>query len=189
MEIEVFGAYTAFHSGKSLGPTTEARCDDLLRFLEKWLDCDQREHALLWDLIRHELALAKLRKLETTAKPSSRAASKMKSLSSVPHVRGELVLHEMRSDPRLVEEVLRKKKPSFDRIPLDSFYFGYWRFNGEDIYVIELDALSFSILSAINGKRSVAALSDLLGASRRPPQILLNAFANLATIGIITFDG
>src|ERR1051325_1267801 len=66
LEIEIFGAYAAFHAGKSFGPTVQERIDELSYFLEQWLDFDKREHALLWDLIRHEAALARLRKLETT---------------------------------------------------------------------------------------------------------------------------
>ena len=85
LEIDVFGAYSTFHADRSFGPTVQARSDDLLLFLEQWLDFDKREHALLWDLIRHELALARLRKLETTAAQPQRTLRLRGKNESVLH--------------------------------------------------------------------------------------------------------
>ena len=186
LEIEVFGAYASFHAGQSFGPTAQKRIDDLLRFLEQWLDFDKREHALLWDLIRHEVALARLRKLEVTTDDS--VVQSRPRASSVPRVRGEIVLHEMRSDPRLVETLLQQKQPKLERASLGKFYFCYWRVNPEDLYVLEMDALSFHLVSTINGQRSAAELSHLLTGTRKPPKGLLNSLAELATVGIIAFD-
>jgi len=191
LEIEVFGAYASFHGAGSFSPTVQARIDDLLLFLEQWLDFDRREHALLWDLIRHEAALARLHKLEiftespndgcTVVKKSPRAAS-------VPRIRGDIILCKMRSDPRVLEALLRQPKPKLDRVPLDEFYFGYWCLQAEDLYVLELDALSFYLLSTIDGKRSARELSRLLG---DPPKLatgFLKSLAELAAVGIISFD-
>ena len=186
LEIEVFGAYASFHAGKSFGPTVQERIDDLLRFLGQWLDFDKREHALLWDLIRHEVALARLRKLELTTDGS--VVQRRPRASSVPRVRGEIILHDMRSDPRLVETLLQQKQPKLERAPLGKFYFCYWRVNAEDLYVLEMDALSFHLLSTINGKRSAAELSHLLTGTRKLPKGLLNSLAELAAVGIIACD-
>ena len=178
LEIEVFGAYASFHAGKSFGSTTQERIDELLFFLEQWLDFDKREHVLLWDLIRHEVALARLRRLEITTDGSV--------ARNRPRVRGEIVLHEMRSDPRVVETLLQQKKPKLERATLGKFCFCYWR--AEDLYILEMDALSFHLLSTINGKRSVAELSHLLTGTRKPPRGLLNSLAELARIGIVAFE-
>jgi hypothetical protein len=182
LEIEVFGGYASFHAGQSFGPTVEARIDDLLGFLEHWLDFDKREHALLWDLIRHEVALARLRKVEGT---TDSVVQRRLRASKVPRVVGDVILHEMRSDPRTIETLLQQKKPGLERVPLGAFYFCYWRLKAQEIYVLELDALSFHLLSAIDGKRSAAELSDLLTGFRRPPKGLLNSLAELEAVGIV----
>jgi len=95
----------------------------------------------------------------------------------------------MRSDPRAVETLLRQKNPKLEQAPLGSFYFCYWCLNADELYVIELDALSYYILSTINGERSVAELSYLLTATRKPAKGFLDSLAELASVGIITFDG
>ena len=182
LEIEVFGAYASFHAGKSFAPTVQERIDELSYFLEQWLDFDKREHALLWDLIRHEVALARLRKLDITA-DNSMVQGRPRA-SSMPRVRGEIILHEMRSDPRTVETLLQQKNPKLKRAPLGEFYFCYWR--AEDLYVLEMDALSFHLLSTIDGKRSAAELSHLLTGGCKTP--LLNSLAELAAVGIIAFE-
>ncbi len=185
LEIDVFGAYASFRSGESFGPTTQSRSDELLLFLEQWLDFDKREHALLWDLIRHELALARLRKLEISSEAQGIARSLVRA-SSVPRVRGEIILHEMRSDPRVVETQLQQKNPRLKRVPLDTFNFCYWRL--EDVYILELDALSFYLLSMIDGKRTAAELSCLLGGKRKLAKGFVNSFAELAAVGILSAD-
>jgi hypothetical protein len=186
LEIEVFGAYASSHAGKSFGPTVEVRINDLLLFLEQWLDFDKREHALLWDLIRHEVALSRLRKLETTM--DADVVQRRVRASSVPRVRGEIVLHEMRSDPGVVEALLQQKNPKLERASLGEFYFCYWRVNADDLYVLELDALSFHLLSTIDGKRSAAELSRLLTGTRKPAKGLLSSLAELAAVGVIACD-
>ena len=191
LEIEVFGAYASFHAVESFGPTVQQRIDDLLLFLEQWLDFDKHEHAILWDLIRHEVALARLRPLEIITDSLNDVCSTAQSRphdSSVPRVRGEVILYEMRSDPRVVETLLRQKNPRLERVPLGKFYFCYWRRNTEDLFVVELDALGFYLLSTIDGKRSAAELSQLLGAARKVPKGILNSLAELAAVGIIAFE-
>ena len=191
LEIEVFGDYATFQAGKNLGPTVQARIDDLLLFLEQWLDFDKREHALLWDLIRHDLALARLRKLETTTDSPDQDGSVVQRrprASRVPRVSGDVIAHEMRSDPRTIEMLLRQKKPRLERVPSGDFYFCYWRRKADEIYVLELDALSFHLLSAIDGKRSAAELSELLTGARKPPKGLLNSLAELAAVGVVAFE-
>src|SRR5215510_13320775 len=70
MEIEVFGAYATHkaRAGTRYAPTIEGRIVELVDFLRGWLDFEKREHALLWDVIRHEAALAQLRERRTSLK-------------------------------------------------------------------------------------------------------------------------
>ena len=189
LEIEVFGAYATFHAAKNFGPTVQARIDDLLVFLERWLDFDKLEHALLWDLIRHEAALARLRTLENISgsQIGTLVSRRRPRLSSVPRLSGDVILHEMRSDPRVIETILRHKDPKLEQVPLATSYFGYWHFQGE-VYVLELDALGFYLLFTIDGTRSAADLGGLIGASPELPGGLLKSLGDLADIGIITFD-
>ncbi len=188
LEIEVFASYAARRSaeGKGYANTTEERSQDLMRFLEWWLDFDNHAHVLLWDLMRHEMTLAHLRKV------GQRADGEMEDHFAPVHlqanarlrVRGELALHEMRSDPRVVEKLLHRKRPKLSAVTLGKEYFGYWR-KGNEVFVLQLDELAFHLLSIIDGKRSTGDLSDLINGKRRADSRLLRALNELASIGII----
>src|SRR5438034_121928 len=58
LEIDVFAAYACFRAGRGYARTTAERTHDLVAFLEVWLDNSKRDHAMLWDVVRHEHALA-----------------------------------------------------------------------------------------------------------------------------------
>ena len=108
LEIEVFASYASFHAsegGQRYANNVESRTQYLLAFLERWLDFERREHALVWDMIRYELALTRLSKLavdipspvdESPAQPVARAAS-------VPSLRGEVILSDNKSNIELYE--------------------------------------------------------------------------------------
>lgn len=191
LEIEVFASYASFRAmeGKTYATTSEARSQDLLMFLEQWLDADNGAHALLWDLMRHEVTLAQFRKICQSAcgvtADHSLAHARLRA-HSVPRVCGALALHEMRSDPRVTEKLLRKKRPNLGEVSLEKYYFGYWHKSAE-LFVLQLDELAFYLLSMIDGKRSTADLSYLINARRRPSPELLSALEDLASIGIIAF--
>src|SRR6185295_8406509 len=146
LEIEVFASYASFQAkeGKRYAPTSEARSRDLAMFLEHWLDFNKRDQALLWDLMRHEMALAMLRKAcpntSETIEDTSQA-ERCPRPNSVPRLCGEIVLHEMRSDPRVVEVVLRQKRPRLNEVSLATFFFCYWRRNADELFTLELDEL------------------------------------------------
>lgn len=192
LEIEVFASYASFQAseGRRYAATSEARSYDLLLFLEQWLDFGKRVHALLWDLMRHEMALARLRKprpgLEETRVKASSPQPRPRA-SSVPRLGGEIVLHEMRSDPRAVEGVLQQKRPRLAEGLLATHYFCYQRSNAEELFILELDELGFYLLSLVDGKRSLADLDQLITGSRKASQQLLNAFAELAATGVVVF--
>jgi hypothetical protein len=191
LEIEVFSSYASFRAaeGKSYASTSEARSQDLLMFLEHWLDADNHAHALLWDLMRHELTLSQLRKIPQSAEGVTADHPHVQAplrAHTVPRVCGELALHEMRSDPRVTEKLLRRKLPDLREVSLGKHHFGYWR-KSDELFVLQLDELAFYLLSMIDGKRSTADLSYLIDGRRRPNPGLRRALGELAAIGILAF--
>jgi hypothetical protein len=194
LEIEVFASYASFAAaeGRRYADSPEERAQDLLSFLGHWLDFDKREHALLWDLIRYELALTRLSR---TAAPISNLrsgeplAQRQPRAQSLPRVCGEIILREMSCDPRLVGAKLQEKSPRLEEVSIGTFHFCYWRRDAiAEIHILQIDELAFYLLSFADGKRSAANLSRLLGGSRRPSKGFLKALAGLAAVGIIAFD-
>jgi hypothetical protein len=160
--------------------------------MEHWLDFDRREHALLWDLIRYELALTRLsRRPETiaTLPVTEPIARRTPRAASVPSICGDVILYEMRCDPRTVAAKLKEKSPRLDEVPMGTFHFCYWRRDrAAEIHILQLDELGFYLLSLADGGHSAAELSRLLGGGKRPPQGLLKALSELAAVGILAFD-
>ena len=171
LEIEVFGAYAA-HKARAetrYAPTIEGRIVELVEFLRDWLDFDRREHSLLWDLIRHETALAQLRKRTPAVKKAR-----------VPQIVGEIMLHEMTCDPREVGKLLREKSFDPDRVQRDVVRLCYWNpGDPEEICILELDGLGYLLLSLVDGKKSLA---DFKRISKKLPA----AFKELASVGVIS---
>lgn len=192
LEIEVFASYASFCAaeGRRYADSAEGRAQDLLSFLENWLDREKREHAQLRDLIRYELALTRLSRAAVTIDTRRGGeAIGLPRAASVPRVRGDVILHEMSCDPRIVGTTLQEKSPRLDDLPAGTFHFCYWRRDATtEIHILELDDLGYYLLSFTDGKRSASSLSRLLGGSRRPTKGFLNALAELAAVGIIAFD-
>ena len=181
LEIEVFGAYASHkaRAGTRYAPTTEARIVELVEFLGSWLDFGKLEHALLWDLIRHEAALAQLRKRTPSVRKSRN--------KSVPHVAGEIILHTMTCDPRLLGKFLRQKTFNVDMVERGVVHLCYWNpGDSDEISILELDELGYHLLSVVDGKRSVADFNRLLGGKSRVSKKLIGAFAELASVGVIS---
>ncbi len=177
LEIEVFGAYAAHKSraGTRYAPTTEGRIVELINFLRDWLDFDQPAHLLLWDLIRHETALAQLRKRTPAVKRAR-----------VPHIAGDIILHEMTCDPRVLGKLLREKSFDPDKLQQSIVHLCYWNpGDPEEICILELNELGYHLLSLVDGKRSVADFNRLLGGKSRISKRLKDAFAELARVGVI----
>jgi len=196
LEIDVFASYAAHCAaeGKVYAATSDARSQDLLLFLEQWLDFDKHEHALLWDLMRHELALSRLgtvsRRTDFPVCPGQAGMPVLRA-ASVPRLCGDIVLHEMRSDPRITGALLQQKNPNLNEVVLGEFYFCYWRGAAEELFILEFDELGFYLLAMVNGvdgARSAADLAHLISGRRRPSPALLGALSQLAAIGIIAFD-
>jgi hypothetical protein len=185
LEIEVFAAYAAFTAarGRGFAPTVEARARDLIAFLAEWLDPARPEHVLLWDLVRHEDALARVTRI---APPAATTANGRITARSVLRVRGHLELHEMRSDPRRTGRILLGSRPDLARVPFGTFRLGYWRpENARESQILELDEFGICALSLVDGAHTAADLSRALSGARRPSRAFLELLAQLARAGII----
>jgi hypothetical protein len=197
LELEMFASYGAFCAsrGHRFADTSDGRAADLMAFFECWLQMDHPGHALLWDLIRHEEAIARLRKERSSP---SRAVStvgdvavlrRTPSGAMVPRVCGEIILHEMKCDPRAVQRALHQSAPRLDQIPLETHYFCYWSPDSTgEIQLLDLDEFGYYALSFVDGARSTAVLSCELGGSRRPSRGFLRSLGQLAAVGIISFQ-
>jgi hypothetical protein len=211
IEIDLFAAYAGERAaaGARLAPTTEQRVIDLMAFLERWLDRAQPSHALLWDAIRHERALAELAKPQLgapepprpraptsmEASPAGRGAARRSTEAqgaratarTVPRVHGQLVLHEMTCDPRTIVGALTTAAPRLDQIARAPTYLCYWRADATPaIAIVQLDELGYYALSLIDGRHSAAALHRALGLTGKTSAAVLRGLEQLAGLGIIT---
>jgi hypothetical protein len=194
VEIDLFASYASFRAarGEGYAATTEARTRDLVDFLGRWIDAGRREHILLWDLIRHEHALAQLARMvgpPAADAAQQRPAPRRPTGASVPRVRGHIILHEMRSDPRKVEDLLRERSPPLDQVPLESHRFCYWRpESASEIRILELDEFGYCALSLADGARSANELARAMGVSRGASRGFLALLDRLGQVGILAFD-
>jgi hypothetical protein len=62
----------------------------------------------------------------------------------------------------------------------------YWNpGHPEEICILELNELGYHLLSLVDGKRSVADFNRLLGRKSRISKKLMDAFGELARVGVI----
>jgi hypothetical protein len=195
LEIVVFSSYATYRARNGLryAATSAERASDLLGFLEQWLDLGQRSHSLLWDMIRHEMALAELRRSMgnplVDSQPMALDGASSLSGRSRPLVRGEIILHEMQCDPCLAESALFQRPPRLDQIPFACHRYCYWRAPGaEAVQIFGFDEFGYYTLKMIDGIQSVSDLSHTLTGTRRPSRKFLQALSQLAATGILTFQ-
>lgn len=193
IEIDMFSAYALHRSreGRGFAADMAQRACDLVAFVGEWHDPAQRAHLLLWDAMRYELAVAQLRapQSETIATPNIRSPR-------APCIRGEIALHDLQSDPRVLADVLHVSTPRLEDVPLQPQTFCFWRASEGsgsdddtgDTAVIAIDALGQHLLSRIDGKRSAAALARELGGGRDAERAVAIGLDSLAAIGIVAFS-
>ncbi len=190
LAIDVFASYAARRAGEGgrLGDTAEARARDFVDFLGEWLDLARTPHALLWDMVRHERALAQLTR--ATAPPPARRPQRPRARGgaarggAVPRRREGLVFHAMRSDPRAVAALLRERAPRLDEVALEPCCVCYWR-NGEEAAIARLDASIHDLLSLVDGERTAAELGRALLGGDRPAPGFLQILRELAELGVL----
>lgn len=199
LEIEVFASYaprSAERRRAGKGSVAD-KIDGLVEFLDGWLDVDRHEHALLWDMIRHEATLARMRKRMARGEGESPAAGAVAAAprgaskaDGVPVIAGVLHLHQMTFDPRILAERLRQQSPQLSDLQRGTIRLGYWWQGGTaGLAIVELDELAAHLLSLVDGASSVAALAEKLAHTGTPIplQPLRGAFDELAQVGLITF--
>jgi hypothetical protein len=193
LDIAVFSAY-AIHCAATdhhYAKTSVERTCDLISFLEKWLDLNQRKHSLLWDLIRHEQALAQLRRstAEISANPGDNPRPpRILRGSSIPQVRGQVILHRMQCDPGAVRAALFQRPPRLDQIPEEIHFYCYWRV-ADEVRILDLDEFGYYALKLIDGIISVAKLNRRMGGGSRPTKAFIGALQQLAAVGVIDLHG
>lgn len=189
IEIDLFSAYALQRSREGHGFAVDMtqRARDLVAFVGGWHDPSIRAHALLWDALRYELAVAQLRVPQPATVAPSRALR-------APRIRGDIELHELQSDPRVLADVLHASTPDLEDVPLQPQTFCFWRAVDDDSIfdesigetsVIAIDALGQHMLSRIDGRRSAAALARELGGGRDAERAVAIGLDSLAAIGIV----
>ena len=189
IEIDLFSAYALQRSreGRAFAVDMAQRARDLVAFVGGWHDPSVRAHALLWDALRYELAVAQLREPQP-------ATIAMPVASRAPRIHGGIALHELQSDPRVLAEVLHANAPDLDDVPLQPQAFCFWHppessendaDNIGDTSVIAVDALGQHLLSRIDGQRSAVALARELGGGRDAERAVAIGLDSLAAIGIV----
>jgi hypothetical protein len=194
LEISLFADYAAFRkaSGERYAAATAQRTHDLVQFIASWIDRSVPIHALLGDIARHEHALVCL----NTPSPAdvrgdgtggdARAAALR--ASAVPEICGRIALHEMHCDPLLLAGALRQSVPRLSDIRIQTRYYCYWRGSDDpEVAVLELDEFGYYLLSLVDGRRSVADLSQGLGGRRRPTRRFTQSLGYLERLGLLSF--
>jgi hypothetical protein len=192
LEIELFTAYAIDLATRraSFAPTAEGRTLDLLVFLEGWIDHDNWNHILLWDLIRHERAMGRLARTAPAvgSSPDLWRTGELVTPAAdlVPRIRGEIVLHKMTSDPRITALALRADVPDLSAVTRRPARRCYWRTDaGPEVTTLSLNRLGFAALGLVDGTRTIAELHRALGGGRRPSTALLRVLGELQTVGVI----
>ena len=173
LAIDAFASYAAQRGEGRLGDTEE-RARDFVDFLEGWLDLERTPHALLWDMVRHERALAQLARAAPD-EPRRGAAG--------VQLRDGLVFHAMNSDPRAVAVLLREKSPRLDEIALEPCCVCYWR-EGDEATVVRFDGSMHDLLALVDGERSAAQIHRALFGDEPAPEFL-HILGELAELGIL----
>ncbi|MEO7736246.1 MAG: hypothetical protein ABIY55_35130 [Kofleriaceae bacterium] len=193
LDVELFAAFASERAARGLAfaTTTEGRADDLMAFLGGWLDRSDSTHALLWDVIRHERALARLGRAAPAVGSSPNLPSPLHitrpppTASAVPRVLGEIVRHEMTSDPRAITRALNARTP-VATIPRTPGFLCYWRAEGSpQVTILRLDELGYYALGMVDGVRTAAGVYLGLGGKGRPHATFLRLLGELATLGVI----
>lgn len=192
LEIEVFADYALARagSGTALAATELARARAMVEFVRHWHDPGCAAQALLWDLLRHELALFELMQPASTEAPVPAAGSStLPTPGAVLRVRGTVCLHEMRHDPNAIVLALRQREPDLAAIQPAPRALCYWRPPGEAaVRIVELDAFGFAALQAAAGRRRVSELSVALGLGPRVPGPVRALLMQLQQAGLLSFE-
>lgn len=190
LELGLFADYAAFRkaSGQPLAVAIAQRTHDLVEFITGWIDPSVPVHVLLADIARHEHAMVRLTLLAPVDVQRDDAQVVGSEASAVPEIRGRIALHEMHCDPLLLAGALRQSVPRLADTKLQTRYYCYWRGSRDpEVAVLELDEFGYYALSLVDGRRSLADLSEGLGGRRRPTRRFTHSLGQLVALGLLRF--
>jgi hypothetical protein len=183
IELDLFAAYaeTCAREGRALRGTDRERMHDLVSFVAVYLTVGNVAGELLWDIIRHECALAELAlatPLDSAVRPSRLTASTCVAIN------GQIIRHDYQRDPRAIGAVAQSSE-ALRALPVTPCSLAYWRrARSERVSWIVLDAFSAAILDALHGPMTLDALSwRMTGRSADPSFVVMTQ--QLVSRGII----
>ena len=197
LEIEVFADYAmALASSRTpLARTDLERARNLVDFIEAWHQPAIIEHALLWTVVRHELALLELTQQEDDAVAGQRASAHDLKASPSPtqvsrlHLRGAVRLQELAHDPGEIARMLGAADPQLGAIAPGARSLCYWRESPAcAVRIVELDEFGYAALKAAEAGWSVAALCVSIGVSPRVPRVVRSLLGQLQQAGLLFFS-
>jgi hypothetical protein len=179
IEIDLFAAYAMQRaaSGVPYAASVPQRAADLVDFALTWLDAAQPAQALLRDVLRHEHALARLGPWHVPA-PAAGAAR-------APRIAGTAIVEDFDCDPRDVAAIAYRPAPDFAAVERGARRLCFWRNDGGEIAIVELDAFGQYLVASLDGERSIAQLTRRLGGGRATADAVRRALAAFASIGLV----
>jgi len=167
ISIEVFASYAEPASGlRKAGKKSKAeKILALSEFLDGWLDHDNRDHALIRDIIRHERALIDLRdgRAAMTAQPDTAIGPRRLSVRSVPLRCVSVTHHEMSCNPLELAQMLHSSECDLAPLTRGQFFYLYrWDDRHSCVSVDEIDELGFALVDLADGTHSLTEIAVFL---------------------------
>ena len=162
LSIRIFADYSATAASlrSSGAKSTSEKSVSFYNFLDRWLDKNLETHSLIWDIIRHEIAVAQVEDSLTKGEQGSKPASARLTDRFAPAPRGRLILHELSREPMALARALRTGAMSANDVPFGRHLIGYWGdAETSSVRVAVLDDLSFALLRLSDGKATISDMS------------------------------
>jgi hypothetical protein len=189
ISIELFAEYAAEAAAlrKANKKTSKDKIESLANFLSKWLDKEDPDQALIWDAIRHDLALIEIREASSAFKPNRPVTNKV-TARSVPLQDKQIIRHSMSCSLIDLDQVLRLRAGHLSSLTRRSFHHVYyWDTSRRCVGVNQINELADTLIDCSNGCRTVAQIGVLLKAAGVDisPKSLREAFQELYEDGLL----
>jgi hypothetical protein len=166
ISIEFFASYAkeAASLRKANKKSRSDKIQSFFEFLDRWLNREDPDHALVWDIIRYERALIDLREAAAVVRGElDDAARKRVTAKSVPIRRKQTIHHDMSCNPLELGRVLRSRTGDSSAIQRGEFHYVYrWDNLRACVSIDEIDELGYVLFDCANGRHSVARIAALL---------------------------
>jgi hypothetical protein len=159
ISIGIFADYAVIAVDlRRLGKTScFEKLSSFLDFVADWIRRDDRDHVLLWDMIRHERELISPIEL----RPQTPLADALGGQRVLSHCYG-LSQQDMSCAPGDLAALIRSGTRDFSILRRGEFHFAYWHSADEaDLRILELDELSNVILGLADGERSASEIARI----------------------------